>query len=432
MNEATVDPNHTILISAADHKKNTESDNEKNMDRLLKDLSNEHWWYKLAQCYHFKSKTNIDELVNMMNEINVESNKPIQLFNPTKVEMLSDKLWDISSKQSESLCKNCVFIVIPLFYEQFNISISVKQPSLHYCAIECFVSILKRINCKLNVTKYCYRNSNLWYWTFIYFSMLVMLLDSVTKLDKCNREYIDRMVHSLSTCMFIIMSNIKLMTRKHWKIAIIKFKFINLLLDCVTIKLELFYKDTELEFMDFFEVSKFLIVYSLNQYRKFNKTFKWIDTRVLNFIHYINSKVEIPDYDISCDIYRQYSIQMSRKIRSAIGFFESLGYMMNEKLEMYWKRRKIKQVCLFAKCNITKHKLSHKKFVKCSKCLAAVYCSKRCAKLDWKNGYHKEYCDAYAQISKNCTQVGKKWIEYVHNDFNISRQFFTCTSHKKA
>eukprot|EP01084_Bolivina_argentea_P049114 90384_1 len=156
--------------------------------------------------------------------------------------------------------------------------------------------------------------------------------------------------------MYIIMSNIKLMRRKHWKIAIIKFKFINLLLDCFTIKLELIllYKDTQLGFMDFFEVSKFLIVYSLNQYRKFKKKVKWIETRILNFQYYMNIQAQIPDYDILCDIYRQYSIQIALKILSAIAFFESLGYMMNEKLEMYWKRREIKQVCLFAKCNITK------------------------------------------------------------------------------
>lgn len=38
------------------------------------------------------------------------------------------------------------------------------------------------------------------------------------------------------------------------------------------------------------------------------------------------------------------------------------------------------------------------KFLKCERCNVAVYCSRHCAKCDWKHGTHKIYCNFYRKL----------------------------------
>eukprot|EP01084_Bolivina_argentea_P032000 59203_1 len=42
-----------------------------------------------------------------------------------------------------------------------------------------------------------------------------------------------------------------------------------------------------------------------------------------------------------------------------------------------------------------------KKLYKCVKCRVSRYCSKKCQKLDWKNGCHKILCAKYSSFSKS-------------------------------
>ena len=57
--------------------------------------------------------------------------------------------------------------------------------------------------------------------------------------------------------------------------------------------------------------------------------------------------------------------------------------------------------CMRMEC---KHKRGERdidriKFLMCSQCKIASYCSRRCAKLDWNKGYHKVYCRVYGELA---------------------------------
>eukprot|EP01084_Bolivina_argentea_P049366 90800_1 len=53
--------------------------------------------------------------------------------------------------------------------------------------------------------------------------------------------------------------------------------------------------------------------------------------------------------------------------------------------------------CQYEKCNNTRkiRKQQGKKFVKCKICNVFKYCSRKCAKKDWKRGKHRVLCNQY-------------------------------------
>ena len=83
--------------------------------------------------------------------------------------------------------------------------------------------------------------------------------------------------------------------------------------------------------------------------------------------------------------------------------------MVDRATRALWRRRKRKEKCAFERCSKSKRK--SKKWKLCSSCLVAGYCSRRCAKLDWKNGVHKTYCDSYARLR---TLKADPWTEHCY------------------
>eukprot|EP01084_Bolivina_argentea_P271636 462268_1 len=63
-----------------------------------------------------------------------------------------------------------------------------------------------------------------------------------------------------------------------------------------------------------------------------------------------------------------------------------------------WKQFKSNQICLRSGCKVLRKYSA--KWYKCSACLVALYCSKRCGKLDWNNGHHKQFCSKYVNLYK--------------------------------
>ena len=76
--------------------------------------------------------------------------------------------------------------------------------------------------------------------------------------------------------------------------------------------------------------------------------------------------------------------------------------IVNKYQRNYWTEFYAKEKCMRLQCENTRGRKGVDRigFVLCKKCKIASYCSRRCAKLDWNRGSHKEYCQSYADISE--------------------------------
>lgn len=70
--------------------------------------------------------------------------------------------------------------------------------------------------------------------------------------------------------------------------------------------------------------------------------------------------------------------------------------IVNLHIKRRWKMLKASQECI----NCRKTRTDASDWKTCSACFVAVYCSKECAKCDWK--IHKTYCRKFAEISIDC------------------------------
>ena len=62
----------------------------------------------------------------------------------------------------------------------------------------------------------------------------------------------------------------------------------------------------------------------------------------------------------------------------------------------HWNKIKSREQCQRTGCNMVRNNVE--KWMKCSKCFATVYCSRKCAKYDWKYGKHRENCDVLSKF----------------------------------
>merc|ERR1719361_2234596 len=73
--------------------------------------------------------------------------------------------------------------------------------------------------------------------------------------------------------------------------------------------------------------------------------------------------------------------------------------IIDDNFKKFWRKKRGKENCQRIGCKIKRS--DSNKWLKCSECLVATYCSKKCAKYDWKYGNHKEHCPKYVQMIKN-------------------------------
>ena len=64
-----------------------------------------------------------------------------------------------------------------------------------------------------------------------------------------------------------------------------------------------------------------------------------------------------------------------------------------------WKLIKSKEQCCRQNCNAVV-KQSRERWRICSECCVHMYCSRKCAKYDWKYGHHKSTCSAFARLRR--------------------------------
>merc|ERR1712129_498707 len=71
--------------------------------------------------------------------------------------------------------------------------------------------------------------------------------------------------------------------------------------------------------------------------------------------------------------------------------------MIDKNIQESWAKRKEEDKCQRLKCR--KRRKDKDNWIQCSRCRVASYCSKKCAKYDWKYGNHKQYCMQYVELT---------------------------------
>ena len=73
------------------------------------------------------------------------------------------------------------------------------------------------------------------------------------------------------------------------------------------------------------------------------------------------------------------------------------------------KRRRSEEQCQSGKCEKTRDLMI------CSECLVTSYCSRKCAKYDWKYGHHKHFCNSFAKLKREAVPLDYfKFVESIY------------------
>ena len=92
--------------------------------------------------------------------------------------------------------------------------------------------------------------------------------------------------------------------------------------------------------------------------------------------------------------------------------FRKTAKIVDKTTKKLWRKERKHEKCQNGKCRQMrksrgKRKESEgiKKWMLCSSCLVTEYCSRECAKRDWKFGHHKLYCNSFGRLRGNIISV---------------------------
>lgn len=135
----------------------------------------------------------------------------------------------------------------------------------------------------------------------------------------------------------------------------------------------------------------------LQYYRKFKETeselFRRSEIVRRNFEQIVNMQEGWSDHCMDSES-RPYYWPMQREL--------NVVAMIDHHAKRRWKELMEEQQCQRLDC--TRMRGRNTDWQTCSSCYVAVYCSRKCAKYDWKYGCHRKFCKRYAQMlseSKN-------------------------------
>eukprot|EP01084_Bolivina_argentea_P299819 516866_1 len=283
-------------------------------------------------------------------------------FTKEKAFEIASKIGPPTLRPIEHFCNTCKFIFLSEFFEHFyNVDSSVA-----------LIISLWKSNCP--ITKFIYKRSSIW---------LLIVLNICSIIDKYENHIV--FFRTLSQMQRYIV----LFKQRHWKLITFNTPLILKLMKFVHKVQCMHYHETDSMLVANHYVSLIVITYWLSYYYKFSR--KYISNseyqRTLLLLNEQIKKIKLiliqnqDPYALYMNEYKQYKLTMDKCS------------------SQFWKEKLLRTKCFREKCNITRM-LGHSKFVKCSWCLTATYCSKKCAKIDWKFGYHKQCCKKLAAIRK--------------------------------
>eukprot|EP01084_Bolivina_argentea_P174588 302399_1 len=288
-------------------------------------------------------------------------------INFKQFEKLSNNREDVSmiAKKLPSLsfyiCQSCSFIYLCQFWRDMD-NVCMKM-----------IITTNTLFRYTSMVKYIYKHTNLW-------QIPVQQTSEYIKHTILNN---DSDVHIVNDNLSVVRQYLRLLKRKHWKMITFQSNFISRLILFVKYIVNNKAGDGDYsQLCDMYHSSFILILYWLYYYKEWKIKYK------------SNSK-----YKGRLLKYGKEIKQLKNCINIKNPYFHYLEKIKVSKLVIdefawtYWKNKMLKTECFNEKCDVTKAIYKNGKFVKCSKCLAVVFCSKQCAKFDWKYGYHKQHCN---------------------------------------
>eukprot|EP01084_Bolivina_argentea_P177852 307542_1 len=297
---------------------------------------------------------------------------------------------------NSDLCKTCIFIFFPNFYDQYN-TLSII-PTVYNEGVADLVLYP-------HLSKFVYHKTNIWLWTIhnVYLSVInIMSQKDATS----SREILFYNLRSL-------IHHIILFKKRHWKVITFECTFVITLIEFIEFELKQRLNVIAEESGSCLHV---LLLFITNWLFYFNKYCMYKDTttkgiamfvRLSEFIQTLlklGGHSQIDEETLILIKHFLLSVQRNHIWKSKIDYH----------MRILWKKRKYNQQCQRMKC---KTKRQGKRWYKCSSCLVSVYCSRRCAKKDWKYGYHRNYCAQYTDIKNDDKYLKNSNLNDLINDY---------------
>ena len=265
-------------------------------------------------------------------------------------------------------CKTCVLC---FHANHYNI---VCESWFDRCYYNPWMVHLSLMTCP-SLSRLVFHRSNLWLWMFDDISIIMKLYN-----DDSNAS-----LRHMYWLMESVLEHLPLLGSKHWKFIILKTNWMCLIADFF--RMEVYRMVNYDDFEDLgsksvitqFNCIVFLLKW-LEQYRKISKQrsmSKIAERNMKKVIRLISIVLKDPWWskeEQSCvcvEIIDKCTLQQWKKVQSA-------------------------EQCQRSDCK--KARRDCKKWRRCSSCFVAVYCSKKCAKYDWKYGYHKKNCKVFTRM----------------------------------
>eukprot|EP01084_Bolivina_argentea_P046016 84712_1 len=257
------------------------------------------------------------------------------------------------------------------------------------------------VNCMqyLSTAKFIFKQSNLW--TMMMSCINTLILDT-TQRRKFNMET-RRNFHNMTTLLFQILRNIKIMTKRHWQL-IVEHQ-ICLMQWLSFIKLELQYAQFGTICFGTKCMYCLLVLVTYALYNVKSESLQIIkDTHNFKGLKQWFDNIKLIKYkakenlDASTGQYYDYYY-----ILNSFLSLENKSNLINlyEKFEMaafhVYRKKSATIQCQNECCKRTKG-YTNQKFYKCASCQVSRYCSKRCQKFDWKHSKHKRICVTLRKI----------------------------------
>eukprot|EP01083_Nonionella_stella_P287421 978316_1 len=258
-----------------------------------------------------------------------------------------------------------------------------------------------------NFAKFMFQDTDIW---LLYPSMIHLHYTDMLNHDPSSEES-EVSLDGLCQFLKIFILNLPLLQNKHWKTITFKRSFIMRLFALIIQNIEERFQgiidgpklnNLCMEMLLVF-IAKWLFFFNrYKQRKKHRNKMKQISDQIKEFKRNLKllqgrnmETIQSDEHD--AHFYILAFLTVFRKYTVCIAVIDNYG-------QKTWNERKKMQTCFRAKCNNTNH-------VKCKACHIVAYCSRRCAKYDWKYGVlHKQYCNEYKKvIGRKGFDLGKAW-----------------------
>lgn len=268
-----------------------------------------------------------------------------------------------------------------------------------------------------------YNKTNHWLWCMVYTVMIMKMIFAHDQNHNYDPQEMHRQtIYGLMTALRSIVFNLQFFKKRHWKLITFKLDIIVKIFGFIVQEIDyrlMNHLDEEensrsvavMEILNVF-LMKWLAFFNAYQQRQIRTE----RTKYFRSINGIKLKIELYRCKLQESLQRASistgtleSRKYTERLMQCLSDYQRGAKIIDDYIIKMRKWRKESQTCQSIKCGKLR---GIQKFYICKRCLAAIYCSRRCFKRDWNcvDSIHRNYCAKYVDIMNNKISV-KKWGE---------------------